>query len=248
MKKIGIISYHGVGHLKVLNIATDLVQKNYDISIFAFPFKKNKKKKKNKNTFQDRPDPILKNFDFQTFCKKNNIKYYKMSGWNMESLKLFNKNNKNKVYLHCIKKIIPENFIRGNIILNAHPGILPIARGIDSFKWTIINTFPIGVTLHKIDKHIDCGTVLKRSYIYIDKFDKLSDIVNKSFNLECFLLSNFEFYLKNLKKNEKIKNSSFYFSKKISTSDEKNIENIFKKKINNFKKKFEYYSKKETLK
>ena len=41
VSKIGIIGYHGVGHLKVLNIANDLVQKNYDISIYAFPFKKN---------------------------------------------------------------------------------------------------------------------------------------------------------------------------------------------------------------
>ncbi len=247
MKKVGIISYHGVGHLKVLNIANDLVQKNYDISIYAFPFRKTKKRNKAKIYFKDRPDPILKRFDFKNFCKKNKIKYYKMSGWNSESLKLFNRNNKNKVYLHCIKKIIPENFIRGNIILNAHPGILPLARGIDSFKWTIVNTLPIGVTLHKIDKFIDCGTVLKRSYVYIDKFDNLSDIVKKSFNLECFLLSNFEFYIKNLKKKVNIQNSSFYFSKKISTSDDKNINKIFKSKINKFKKKFEYYTNKETL-
>ena len=248
MKKVGIITYHGVAHLKVLNIVSDLVQKNYKISIYAFPFIKGKKRKKIKVYFKDRPDPILKSFDFRDFCKKNNIEYHKMSGWNTASLKLFNKNNKNKVYLHCIKKIIPENFIRGNLILNAHPGILPIARGIDSFKWTIIKTFPIGVTLHKIDKFIDCGTVLKRSYIYIDKFDNLSDIAKKSFSLECFLLSNFEFYLKNLKKKVNIKNSSFYFSKKIRISDEKNLERIFKLKINKFRKKFLYYSHKEILK
>jgi hypothetical protein len=102
--------------------------------------------------------------------------------------------------------------------------------------------------LHKIDKFIDCGTVLKRSYIYIDKFDNLSDIAKKSFSLECFLLSNFEFYLKNLKKKANIKNSSFYFSKKIRISDEKNLERIFKLKINKFRKKFLYYSHKEILK
>ena len=46
MKKIGIISYHGVGHLKVLNIATDLVQKTTIFQSMHFHLKKIKKEKK----------------------------------------------------------------------------------------------------------------------------------------------------------------------------------------------------------
>ena len=46
MKKIGIIGYHGVGHLKVINIANDLVQKTMIFQFMHFHLKKIKKKRK----------------------------------------------------------------------------------------------------------------------------------------------------------------------------------------------------------
>ena len=73
MKKIGIIaaimeSLYNVCY-KTYKYCQRFSSKTMIFQFYAFPFKKIKKEK-NKNTFQDRPDPILKNFDFQIFCKK----------------------------------------------------------------------------------------------------------------------------------------------------------------------------------
>jgi folate-dependent phosphoribosylglycinamide formyltransferase PurN len=47
--------------------------------------------------------------------------------------------------------------------LNAHPGVLPNYRGIDSFQWAVINGEPenVGVTVHWVDKGVDMGPILR---------------------------------------------------------------------------------------
>jgi folate-dependent phosphoribosylglycinamide formyltransferase PurN len=47
--------------------------------------------------------------------------------------------------------------------LNAHPGVLPNYRGIDSFQWAVINGEPenVGVTVHWVDKGVDTGPILR---------------------------------------------------------------------------------------
>lgn len=58
-------------------------------------------------------------------------------------------------------KIIPEEYIATRTCFNFHPGVLPWYRGAGAYSWAIINgEFEAGVTLHKIDKDIDHGSVL----------------------------------------------------------------------------------------
>lgn len=237
---VAIISYD-VGHLKAVKIVHNLILRNKNITIFSVPFKK-RKIKKNYYKFQDRPNPILLNFDFNQFCKVNKINIVNLNSWeekdSKKKLDNFLKKNPKTVFLTCISKIIPEWFIKNNIILNAHPGILPLARGLDSFKWSIIKKIPLGVTLHIIDKNIDCGKVIKKSFLPIYSNDNLTDVVSRSFEMECSLLSNYDFFLKKKHKFEKISNSSHYFSFRIPQRYEKKLNNLFE--IN--KKKFISYS------
>tara|TARA_Y100000590_G_scaffold14377_1_gene17291 strand:- start:7104 stop:7844 length:741 start_codon:yes stop_codon:yes gene_type:complete len=236
MFNVGIITYN-VGHLKANKIMLNLLQKKYKITVFAFPFKKRKKKKK--NYFKDRPDTILETFNLKDFCKLNKIKYVKMNGWDIDEVSKFllkGKSSHKKVYLNCISKIIPQKFIEKNIILNTHPGILPLCRGVDSFKWSIIKKYPIGVTLHVIDKHIDCGVILKRSLVPVVIGDNLTDIANRSFELECFLLSNFEEYIKKIKNKLYVSPNTFYHSSRISKKEDRLIQKTFKRSIPIFKK------------
>src|SRR5262249_7526358 len=53
--------------------------------------------------------------------------------------------------------IIPAHAIGRKKIINAPPGIIPAARGLDAFKWSIFNMVPLGVTLHYIDREVDRG-------------------------------------------------------------------------------------------
>lgn len=36
-------------------------------------------------------------------------------------------------------------------IINAHPGYIPVVRGLDSLKWAIVEGLPIGVTTHLLE-------------------------------------------------------------------------------------------------
>jgi len=50
--------------------------------------------------------------------------------------------------------IIDIAFAKGKPIVNAHPGIIPLTCGLDSFKWAIYNNDPVGNTLHLIDSRV----------------------------------------------------------------------------------------------
>jgi methionyl-tRNA formyltransferase len=47
--------------------------------------------------------------------------------------------------------------------LNAHPGVLPNYRGIDSFQWAVLNgeSENVGVTVHWVDKGVDTGPIVR---------------------------------------------------------------------------------------
>ena len=49
--------------------------------------------------------------------------------------------------------------------LNAHPGYLPLFRGMDVIRWTIIKEGPLTVTLHLVDDGVDTGPILLRETI-----------------------------------------------------------------------------------
>ena len=51
--------------------------------------------------------------------------------------------------------------------LNLHPSYLPYNRGKDPYCWSIYNSTPIGVTIHKMNHKIDKGKIYIRKRIYI---------------------------------------------------------------------------------
>lgn len=61
-------------------------------------------------------------------------------------------------------------------IINIHPGILPINRGLDNIKWAILNNQPQGNTAHFIDQNIDRGLFLGKNIINVYPDDSLVDI------------------------------------------------------------------------
>ena len=61
-------------------------------------------------------------------------------------------------------------------ILNLHPGLIPINRGLDTIKWAIIRGMKQGVTSHLIDRHIDKGSIIGIQVIDVYPDDTLMDI------------------------------------------------------------------------
>lgn len=70
---------------------------------------------------------------------------------------------------HKLGFILKENIINGFKfgILNDHWGILPFIRGKSTIEYSLLFDFPVGVTVHYIDKTVDTGDIVK-IYLYED--------------------------------------------------------------------------------
>jgi len=72
--------------------------------------------------------------------------------------------------------ILPEPVVKAHPFINIHPGYLPYGRGLDSFKWAILNRWPTGITAHVIDERPDCGYLLFRQEISVQERDTFHSI------------------------------------------------------------------------
>ncbi|MBU3632874.1 formyltransferase family protein [Polynucleobacter sp. AP-Feld-500C-C5] len=224
-KKVYLFSYE-VPHVKTIDLAKKLIFKGYSVTVMGFPFKR---KFKNKiETFEERPHQLLEG-DLYSTCKEIGADLIKISSWEMnDTLNSLPKNTNDTIYITCISKIIPKEIIDGRIILNAHPGLLPENRGLDAFKWSIIKAMGVGVTVHAINHEIDAGIILARVRTPILEGDTLFDVAARNYQLENFMLENFELYIDNLHSKTKVDVDKYSLSKNlIANIDLENINNIF---------------------
>jgi phosphoribosylglycinamide formyltransferase 1 len=76
-------------------------------------------------------------------------------------------------------------------IINVHPGIIPSARGLDAFKWSILDDVPLGVTLHYIDAEVDAGEIIAIVETPIFLSDTLDVLARRHYELELDVASEF---------------------------------------------------------
>jgi hypothetical protein len=71
--------------------------------------------------------------------------------------------------------------------LNAHPGILPFYRGIDSCRWAILqgDSQNVGVSVHWVDRGVDTGPILCVSHRQPPLLFRSSDELEDSLFAEC---------------------------------------------------------------
>ena len=197
---VGIITYQ-TGHLKTWQLTRKMLTKGFRVTLFAFPFKL-RPPKPGVARYSDRPAQLI-DLDVPDFCRRFGVGYVPVAGWSDEHAAALGDAggpDTPDVFLHCIAKIVPASFIAGRTILNCHPGLLPQNRGVDAFKWSIVNKWPIGITLHAIDPEIDRGTILRRMRIPVFATDTLADVCARTYDFEIDLLANFEHHLPNLRR------------------------------------------------
>jgi phosphoribosylglycinamide formyltransferase-1 len=95
------------------------------------------------------------------------------------------------IYLVAGAGILPANVIGQKKILNVHPGIIPSARGLDAFKWSIFDGVPLGVTLHTVDAEVDAGEAIAIVKTPIFASDSLDSLARRHYELELDVLSEF---------------------------------------------------------
>jgi phosphoribosylglycinamide formyltransferase-1 len=86
-----------------------------------------------------------------------------------------------------LKQPVIEPFSLG--IVNLHPGVLPLNRGLDNLKWAILRDLPQGVTSHFIDTAIDRGRVIDQRVVDVFPDDSLLDINLRIQNTEMNLMT-----------------------------------------------------------
>ena len=94
------------------------------------------------------------------------------------------------VFLICGAGLLPEAFVKKNIVVNAHPGYIPVVRGLDSLKWAIYNGDPIGVTTHLIGDEIDAGEIIERRIVPVFWNDTFHAVAQRQYEMEIQMLIN----------------------------------------------------------
>lgn len=176
---LGIITYD-YNHLKTEQLLHILIRKGFErITVFALPFVKREPRKV---IFEHRPNQSTGIHPYE-LAFKHKLNYIKYDG--LSPLKDCD------YYLIAGAGILPENIIPKEKIINAHPGIIPSARGLDSFKWSILNDIQIGITLHFIDGKVDEGNVIKIFKTPIYENDSLNSLARRHYESEIDILANF---------------------------------------------------------
>ncbi len=90
--------------------------------------------------------------------------------------------------LVCGAGLIPLEFTRKLRLINAHPGYIPLVRGLDAFKWAIHENLPLGVTTHFIGDEIDAGDVIDRQDVPVFANDTFHSVADRAYALEIKML------------------------------------------------------------
>jgi phosphoribosylglycinamide formyltransferase-1 len=184
LKSVGLITYD-YPHLKSEQVIHNLMRrKDYIYKIYALPFKPRPKREV---LFNHRPDQTNA-IATEVIARKHNIPYIKVNS-DREI------DNSCEIYLILGGGILSAECVKGKKIINCHPGIIPIARGLDAFKWSIYELAPLGVTLHFINSEVDSGEVISVIPTEVYFTDTLDTLARRHYENEIDVLSNFEYYL-----------------------------------------------------
>ncbi len=185
MLKIGLISYN-TNHLKSEEVFNNIISKKYELTVFLLPFMERKIRDV---LFKHRPDQS-KAQNLGLIATKNNIKVI----YCKNDLDIYNGLD---YYLILGAGIISKECIKGKKIINCHPGIIPSVRGLDSFKFSILNNIRLGITLHYIDENVDEGELISTFQTPVYKNDTLKTLAKRHYENEIRILSNFEEFINN---------------------------------------------------
>ncbi len=182
--KVGLICYNHV-HLKTEQITTLLCRNPLitEIVLFALPFTSRPERM---ILFPHRPD--------QTRA----VATEQLAAHDKVSFKLWDGQSQLEdcdVFLITGAGIINPDFANGRPIVNAHPGLIPMSRGLDSFKWAIHEGDEIGNTLHLIDAEVDKGQIIAIEKTTVYAGDSLETLARRHYENEIYLLSNFHLFL-----------------------------------------------------
>lgn len=185
IKTVGLITYD-YPHLKTEQVISRLLGKNFDLKIYALPFVAREPRQV---LFMHRPNQEL-SIHPKIIADARGISYIKCE----DDLQI---DDECDVYLVLAGKILSPECVRGKKILNCHPGVIPAVRGLDAFKWAILERKPLGVTLHFIDEEVDKGEIIAVVPTFVYSGDTLEILSRRHYESELEVQCNFDNFLEN---------------------------------------------------
>lgn len=174
--RIIVLSYT-VPHRKTYDMLCRLKAKGYtDVTVYAKPYHY---KKVFKPLIEHRPENY--GLDTEEVCHNLGYGYIECAG----DIPLF---GRDAVVLIAGAGIIPDHVIKGNTIINAHPGYIPDVRGLDALKWAIIEDKPIGCTTHLLGDEVDAGLIIERKEVPVYEGDSFHAVANRVYEYEVAML------------------------------------------------------------
>lgn len=185
--KIGIITYD-IPHLKTEQLLCNLICMGGggNLIIYALPFIEREERVV---LFPHRPYS-KKSVSAESIAIRHRIPYRRC----LSDMEI---DGECDVYLVAGSNILSKKCVESKRIINAHPGIIPMVRGLDSFKWAIYEDKPLGVTLHYLNEETDKGEIISIMQTFIYEGDTIETLARRHYENEIYMLSNFLFYLEN---------------------------------------------------
>jgi len=182
-KRVGIITYD-MAHLKTEQVVRGLLLRGLrDMAVFALPFRARPERAV---LFAHRPAQ----FDgapAREMARAHGLDFVEWDGGAGLGACDY--------YLITGAGILSPEAVRGRRIINAHPGIIPSARGLDSFKWSIRDQVELGVTLHFIDEEVDKGDLISIVRTPLYRTDSLANLARRHYEQEIEMMIHFDAHL-----------------------------------------------------
>ena len=148
------------------------------VLVFAVPFHY---KKTFKPLYEHRP-VLCRDIDTKKVCENFGYDYLSADTYDVLPVE------KGTPLLVCGAGIIPEKIIDKYIVINAHPGYIPLVRGLDALKWAVIENKPVGVTSHIIGPEVDAGSIIQRRIVPVYKNDTFHAVAQRVYEYEITML------------------------------------------------------------
>jgi len=126
------------------------------------------------------PSPLLKEY-----CNLNKIALGRDSSPNREAcLRFLGGEGPDLLVLDVTTLVGPEILRIPKIgTLNIHAGILPKYRGFDARRWAILDSGPVGCTVHFVDEGCDTGPIILTRETKIEPGDTVKSLARKNYFL-----------------------------------------------------------------
>ncbi len=219
--KICILTYD-YPHKKTAQVYFGLhATKRHEIDFMIMPFTKRRARKV---LFSHRPEQFVGCSAKDISNRDGNI-IHQYNDWSSQI-------DKYDYFIVCGSNLIDKDFANSGKILNVHSGLIPMSRGLDSFKWAILKNNKLGNTLHIINEEADSGTIIYHSETPVFPEDDISTLAERHYQMEIWMLQNFDNLLKKPEVND-------YESNKATMRMDIDTEALMLQNFEDYKKKYQ---------